>query len=271
MDSTGIGQWIRLSNVQLSSAELGRTFAGEAFDNFDGERNLVSCDNYSSLWLSCSTFSDFKSILLPGGTGSVQGVLTRDYFDSKYILKINNPTDILFDDSRCDPFFEENFESNRLGLFEKDGWVNYAEEGSRYWEVYEDENSLGQSLQIGSYRSGDEISTSWLISPKIDLRSMIKPLVAFRSSVSFADESTLEALVSSDWNGRLETIQSATWLPLLARIANKDDDAQIFLDSGNLNLNFYGNELFFAFKYVGSGKTTQDGTFELDDFRIFEQ
>jgi hypothetical protein len=91
---------------------------------------------------------------------------------------------------RSDPFFEENFESNRLGLFAKPGWTNYAEEGSRYWEVFEDENSLGESLEIGSYRSGDEVSTSWLISPKIDLRSLANPQFAFRSSVRFADEST---------------------------------------------------------------------------------
>jgi len=81
----------------------------------------------------------------------------------------------------------------------------------------------------------------------------------------------LEALVSSDWDGQIQTIKSATWLPLLARIATKDDDAQIFVDSGDLNLNFYGNALYLAFKYVGSGKTAQDGTFELDDFRTFEK
>jgi len=270
VDSTNIGQWVRLPNVQLSKAELGRTFAGEAFDSFDGERNLVSCDTYSSLWLSCSTFSDFKSIILPNGTGSVQGVLTRDFFDSKFILKINNPTNIEFQDSRCDPFFEENFESNPLGLFQKAGWTNHTQDGSVFWEVYEDENSLGQSIAIGSYRSGDKVSISWIISPKIDLTPLNNPMVAFRTSVSFADESTLETLVSSDWDGQKESIESATWLPLLATLATKEDDARIFVDSGNLNLNFYGKQLYFAFKYVGSGKTAQDGTFELDDFRIFE-
>ena len=81
----------------------------------------------------------------------------------------------------------------------------------------------------------------------------------------------MEALVSSDWDGQIQTTKSATWLPLLARIATKDDDAQIFVDSGDLNLNFYRNTLYFAFKYVGSGKTAQDGTFELEDFRIFEK
>ena len=185
-------------DVQLSKSEIGRTYAGEAFDSFDGERNIVSCVDYNSLWLSCSTFSDFKSLLLPNKSGVIEGILSRDYFNTKYILKINNPVDIAFNESRCDPFFEENFESNRLGKFEKEGWVNYAEKGSQYWEVYEDENSLGQSIQLGSYRSGDLETVSWLISSKIDYSQLKIPKVAFRTSVSFADESTLEVLVSED-------------------------------------------------------------------------
>ena len=56
-----------------------------------------------------------------------------------------------------------------------------------------------------------------------------------------------------------------------SQIPTEDDDAQIYVDSGDLNLNFYGNALYFAFKYVGSGKTAQDGTYELDDFRTFEK
>lgn len=130
---------------------------------------------------------------------------------------------------------------------------------------------MGQSLEIASFRSGDAASISWLISPKIDLQSLNNPRVAFRISTSFADDSSLEAPVSSDWDGQIQTIKSATWLPLLARIATEDDDAQIFVGSGDLNLNFYGNALYFAFKYVGSGKTAQDGTYELDDFRTFEK
>ncbi|MDO7541369.1 MAG: hypothetical protein MUQ91_00270 [Flavobacteriaceae bacterium] len=51
-------------------------------------------------------------------------------------------------------------------------------------------------------------------------------------------------------------------------IATKEDHARIFVDLGNLNL--YGKQLYFAFKYVGNGKTAKDCTFELDDFRIFE-
>ena len=103
------------------------------------------------------------------------------------------------------------------------------------------------------------------------MQSLNSPRVAFQTSTSFADDSSSEALVSSDWQGQNQTIKSAIWLPLLARITTEDDDAQIFVDSRDLNLNFYGNASYFAFKYVGSGKTAQDGTFELDHFRTFEK
>jgi len=236
--------FVSFPNVQFSKAELGRTFAGKAYDSFNGERNIVSRDTYNSLWLSCSTFSDFKSMVLPQDKGIVQGILSRNYFNSRYILKINNPTDITFIDSRCDPFFEENFEANRLGLFYKNGWYNYAHEGTQFWEVYEDENSLGQSVHIGSYRSGDVSTISWLISPKLDLSSLKNPQVASRTSVSFPDESILEALVSSDWNGQIEGLETATWNSLSAVIASKHDESRIFIDSGNLSLNFMEENCF---------------------------
>ena len=99
-------------------------------------------------------------------------------------------------DSRCAPLFEESFEQVRLGLFQKEGWLNLAEEGSRFWEVYADENALGKSIKINSFRSGDERSVSWLILPPLDLQGIDHPVLTFRSSVHFADSSTLNVWVA---------------------------------------------------------------------------
>ena len=57
------------------------TFASESNDSFDGERLLESCATGSSVILSTSTFSDFKSLSLPANRGSIDGILTRDFFD----------------------------------------------------------------------------------------------------------------------------------------------------------------------------------------------
>ena len=62
--------FIRLTDMQFNRGDvLGPngplTFAAEATDQFDGERNLESCADNASVILSTSTFSDFKGLTLP--------------------------------------------------------------------------------------------------------------------------------------------------------------------------------------------------------------
>ena len=84
-----------------------------------------------------------------------------------------------------------------FGLFEKQGWVNFNQNRTQFWEVYEDENSLGQSIALGSYRSGDKETISWLITPEIEVSSLPHPYLAFRTSTSFADNSNLSVFVAT--------------------------------------------------------------------------
>jgi len=57
---------------------------------------------------------------------------------------------------------------------------------------------------------------------------------------------------------------------LEARIANKGDDADRWIDSGSIDLSNITQPFRVAFRYQGSGKSTYDGTFELDDLRIVD-
>ena len=196
--------------------------------------------------------------------------MTSDFYGEQYILKINDPTNIDFIDTRCDPFFEESFDHVRLGLFSLGGWTNFNQAGTQLWEVYEDENSLGQSIHLGSYRSGDAATVSWLISPKIDLSSLNQPHLAFRTSTSFADKSVLEVFYSTNWVGETSVLDDAQWLSLPARMATKEDEGTQWIDSGELSLTM-SEPVYFAFRYTGSGKSTYDGTYELDDIRIYEK
>ena len=264
-----IGLWVVLEGVQFSKSELGKTFAGEAFDEFDGERWLVDCEDFRSISISTSVFSKFKSVLVDSLQGTVSGVLTRDFFNEKDLLQINKLTDLHFTESRCDPFFGASFETHPMGRFEGAGWTNYIEEGTQYWEVYEDENSLGQSLRIGSFRSRDEETVCWLITPKVDLSNLNNPVFSFRTSTAFADKSKLEVFYSENFEGSPSEIKQAEWKPLDVRIASSQDNDVIWIDSGNLPLPSK-NAVHFAFRYTGSGKTAEDGTFELDEVRVFE-
>lgn len=68
----------------------------------------------------------------------------------------------------------------------------------------------------------------------------------------------------------ISQLESAQWLPLPARIATKTDNASHWIDSGDIPLTF-GTPFYVAFCYTGGGKSSYDGTYELDDIRVFEK
>ena len=265
-----IAQWVQISEVQFSLAERGKTFSGEAFDVFDGERRLIQCSDQRSILMSTSTFSDYRSIVLPDSAGVIRGVLTKDFFGEKNILKVNDPSDIDFMQSRCDPFFAEYFEQHHLGVFEKEGWINFNQAGTQLWEIYEDENSLGRSIALGSYRSGDSETISWLITPELDVSTLANPVIAFRTSSSFADNSSLSVFYSTSWSGEISTLDQGNWRTLNALIAQNEVDHSLWIDSGDIPIDF-GSKFRLAFRYNGSGKSTSDGTYEIDDIRVFSK
>ena len=157
-----------------------------------------------------------------------------------------------------------------MGKVEERNWKQWQESGTQNWEVYRDESSLGQSVRIGSYRSGDDKTISWLLSPRFDLGILSNFELSFRSSVSFGDASKLEVFYSTDWDGTLSTLEKANWEPLPAQLANRNSDPDVWIDSGNFAIP-KAPTFYLAFVYSGSGKTTSDGTYEIDDIRIIEK
>ncbi|WP_299333289.1 DUF5689 domain-containing protein [uncultured Psychroserpens sp.] len=288
--------FIRLNDVQFNRNDvLGddlKTFAAEDDDQFDGERLLESCASSSSVILSTSTFSDFKSLLLPANRGSIDGILTRDFFDEFYTLVINSPEDINFtNDVRCDPIelscglasttgmnnlFEDDFEGQTINsLISGNGWTNFIEAGSEGWEAYTQGGtnaSQGISARVGSFNSGDASTVAWLITPQIDLDANSGVTLNFETSNSFSDGSTLEILFSNDWDGTEAGIGTATWGIITDAYVTQDSDFfGDWFDSGNVDLSCGSGQIYIAFKYVGSGQSDFDGTYELDFVSIDAQ
>ena len=285
--------FIRLNDVQFHRDEvLGNrilTFASESTDEFNGERILEVCPNNHQVILSTSTFSDFKSLHLPINSGSIDGILTRDFFDDFYTLIINSPEDIHFsDDNRCDPItincglsdiegdtilFEDDFESQtRNALISGNGWTNFIEKGKVGFEAYKSSGSnasLGISARIGSFNSGDDSNIAWLISPLIDLNNHSNVALSFQTSNSFADKSDFLVLYSNDWNGNPANVTSSTWAVLTAaNIVQDSDNFSLWIHSGLIDISCGSGRFYIAFKYIGNGSTDYDGTYELDAIKI---
>ena len=280
---------ILLENMQLNRFELGATFASESFDEFDGLRLLESCDSGISMVLQTSTFSDFKSLIVPQGKGSVTGVFSRDFRDNFNVLIINSSADIIFDSGkRCDPLesncglasavgtvniLTEDFESQKNNKpIVIGGWTNYIEAGSQAWEGYSSTSSnasLGRSARFQSASSGDSSNIGWLITPAIDLDAQNGETLRFKTSSSLADSSFMEVLYALDWDGTEAGVTAATWGVLSAAYVVKDTDSFApWFSSGVVDLSCESGIIHIAFKYTGSGQASFDGVYELDEISI---
>ena len=54
------------------------------------------------------------------------------------------------------------------------------------------------------------------------------------------------------------------------KTASNSDDSTQWIDSGDIPIDF-GPRFRLAFRYTGSGKTASDGTYEIDDIRVFNK
>lgn len=283
--------FVQLNQVQFPEGSvLGDdvlSFAGEAFDEFDGERKVESCIVNSTFTLSTSTFADFKNLDLPQKSGEISGVLSRNFEDTFYVLRINDVAGVAFDEERCESIgfncgladvegstilFEEDFESQSANdEVSGNGWTNYVEIGTSKWEVFMDNTnspSMGKGTKVDP-SSVDESSIAWLITPSLNLAPQNDETLSFVTSNSFADQSDLQVLISFDWDGNEETISSATWKNInAATIVNDDDDFRNLISSGNLDLSCAEDSAHIAFKYIGSGQDEFDGAYELDDIKV---
>ena len=281
--------FVQLNNMQINRNELGLTFAGEPEDQFDGFRTLESCDDNLQFTLQTSTFADFKSLALPINSGSIQGVITRDFGDDFDVLVINSIADVNFDNTeRCDPIeltcgeaadqgteniFADNFESQSTNSpISGNGWTNYIQEGSEGWEAYTATGtnaSLGISARVGSFQSGDASSIAWLITPAINLDAQNNETFVFQTSNSFSDGSNMEVLFSTDWDGTEAGVATASWGVVSDAYITQDSDFfGDWFDSGNVDLSCADGTIYIAFKYTGSGDAGFDGSYELDEISI---
>ncbi len=273
-----IGTYIQIENIQFKKDEIGRTYAGEPFDEFNGERIIEQCSSQWNAILSTSTYSDFKSNLISDKTGMISAVLTKDFYGEEFVLLLNDPSGIeLLNSERCDPEYltcEGNLESDQNILFYEDfdmmknakdleemGWLNHNlnfgngkfKKRSKNGNVY---------MQISAYNSEEDFMEVWLITPEINLDKSSDEVLTFKTRSSFETGTILTVWVSNNFD---ENIKDATWIQLDINISkgSKGSENTEFISSGKVSLDCLQGSVHIAFKYQGSdpNKTT---TYDID-------
>jgi hypothetical protein len=274
---SNIGTFVTIENAFFSLDLKGKAFVDPSED-FDTKRKIETCQGpgFVSTFLETSSFASFANKALPDKGGTINAVVSRDFGGDFTVLVLNSSNDIIMNDDICIPsdistfsitLLNQDFEATS-GEISIINWTNYKEAGSKSWRSYNDVNSMSKATRMGSFRSGDASTVSWLITEGVDLDKTSEEYLSFKTSTSFADGSNLEALISSNWDGLITTISSSNWISLPARIASNNDDFNAFKNSTFIELSDYSGTVYIAFKYTGSGNEDFDGTYELDNVII---
>ncbi|GGI56090.1 DUF5689 domain-containing protein [Winogradskyella haliclonae] len=266
---------IEITNVQFNKDEAVNqqlSFASEPGDQFDAERILESCNSSTTRIFATSTFSDFKSLNLPTGSGSMTAVLSRTFFGDDYYVVVNSPEDINFDSvERCDPFDIADFNI----LFEEDfnnGFANWTVENTSGTREWDPRDFGGEFYARGSaFQSGNILQmTSWLISESFDFDAQDNESLVLEIADAFSNGQPLTAFYSNDYDSGDPSL--ATWIQIGAdEIDALPDNTGFFnneYDQTNLiDLSGITGMAKLAFVYDSMGATVST-TIDLSDVKI---
>ncbi|OSY87178.1 hypothetical protein WH52_13020 [Tenacibaculum holothuriorum] len=280
LSSTPVGTYVRVNNAFFSDALVGEPIV-DPNEDFDTQRTVMSCSgfDFSEGIIETSSFASFASSKLPADGGYIEAVVSKDFRGDNAVLVLNSFSDIVFNETKCQPLNIDDFEAvfnedfqvitrDNTSLSVLPNWVNFAQEGGEVW--------LGQEhrgngyVEFSGFRTGDDSNIGWLITPGIDMDAQTNEFLNFKAAQHHVDnssENTLEVLVSTDFDGT--NVAAATWTKVSASLPTQDSSWYQFQDSGLIDISEYTGTLYVAFKSVASGNNTSlDGAYMIDDVQI---
>lgn len=267
---------IRLTDLQFSRSELNKTFASEPFDEFDGERQLVSCVTNANAVLNTSTFARFKGVRVPSGRGNMDAILVKSFNGADFRLYVNDPSTIYFEsEDRCDPFdcdgpsggpdtlISEGFE-NISNLNELSGWINVNTSGGN--RIFVLGNFSGNNYaQISAFGSNEDVVEAWLVTPELDFDSFENHLLDLDIEAAHDNGKILTVLITENFTGDVTTTD---WQELGVEVPTGPSSGFGGLQSvPSVNVSCFEGNVRIAFRYLGSanGPSTR---YHIDNVRI---
>lgn len=166
-------------------------------------------------------------------------------------------------------FFTNTTDGDEINLT---GWTNFAQVGTVKWNqgiYYSDKYA-----EFTAYQSGQTSNIAWLISPPISVNRDNVETLAFDVAQAYVSSSanSIELLVSTDFDGT--NVMTANWVNKTFTTPPLDYDTNFdFFSSGLINLadaDYEGN-IYIAFRCKGGTNFAIDGTYEIDNIRIFNK
>ena len=269
LDDAKLNTLIELTDVEFTEGALGRHYFEET-NNVGGSTNWNLRDKTGNQMIfRTSSYASFSDQLVPEGSGTVRGILTK--FGSDYQMVIRSKEDVVMNGKRNVPFFAEDFQTVKNNVnFTLPGWSNIVEKASKLWKSMVYGGNGYAEFNTTSTTAAENIA--WLVSPKINMTGYKNAVLSFRSAQhDLKMDSPLNALevyVSTNFDG--SNITKANWKKLEAKFPSLSTPPRAFISSRAIDLSAYSGNIHIAFKYIGSGKDkTLNGAFMVDDIKIF--
>lgn len=251
-----INMLVQIDDMQLRSEEVGQPYAN-AGDTYTVNRYLKNCADDSQTILRNSGFSSFKGQLFPVGRGSIVAVFSK--YNSDYQLFIRDTDDVMFDNDRCDPLFEDSFSAGNL-----DKWTTYSVVGAQEW-YYNTYGNPNDSATMSGYSSGNHDNEDWLISKPIDLSGVSAAILTFQSVKRYAGND-MEVYMATTYNGG-DPNTDGDWVQLNATFDTNINTYASWTDSGDVDVSAAaGGNLYIGFKYTST--TSASSTYEIDNVKV---
>ena len=259
INDSHIGVYVSALSAQFSAGLDGLTYV-DPDEDYDTQRDLESCVDSGTLKLETSAFSNFNDSMLPTeSSGTITGIITRDYFGDNRVMMLNTKDDVNFDSSRCDPLFADDFSSNNLN-----NWTVFSVTGEQEWEITPYGNPA-PSAKMSGYSGGNNVNEDWLITNTIDLSSLSTATLNFQSVVRY-NGPILEVYASSDYSAG-DPSTDGNWNELSVTLDTDSSSWSSWTDSGNIDLSSYtGGNVYIAFKYVST--SSGSATYEIDNVLV---
>lgn len=223
----------------ISFADAGSVYA-DPLNLLGGMTPRNFSDNMSAtpIILRSSTYANFKNSILPLGSGSIKGILTR--YNTSWQFMIREVDDVYGFPVGLKIILRESF-ATAIGSF-----MQYSVEGPQFW-VNDPQYAC---MKMSGYEGGNYIANEdWLISPKLDLSSYTNTILNFQSAMKYgtAGDGTLKVFYSTDYDG-VGNPNDASWTEFPSY--NLSTGNFTFTPSGDIDLSAIGgSKVYIGFKY----------------------
>lgn len=243
---------VDIENLQFSDNSLSRTLFDATLNNIGNATNhqIVDTNTGLSRIFRVSSFSLFKSSIVPTGKGKIRGIMTR--FGSDYQLILRYIDDMELTTPRSYNFastLNEGFQSFAVNTRNFPNYLNFSVEGTKDWLV-----RSGNFIEMSAFGGNVESNKSYFLVP---VNMTAANSFSFQYRIQFYSNRTgLKVYRTTDYVPGTK-ISNATLVDISTSFAIPSATTTSFAPAGVYNIppSVTGNG-FFVFEYTGTSLTS---------------